>query len=207
MKLYYFQRSHHSRRVLAALNHLGMAVDLEHRDLVKGEHHTPELQAINPGGMLPLLVDGDFVLSESNAIMMYLADKHGPTSLYPQEMQARARMHQWLSWQMCHFGPATSPFVFEHIVKPLIGGGPVDEARLAKAREDFLRFGKILDAQVATGSFVAGSEVTLADFAIASNLMYAGPAKMPLADLPNAMRWYARIEALPAWQASAAKTA
>ena len=74
MRLYFFAPSHHSRRVLAVINTLGLQVDLDHRDLTKGEHLTPEIKALNPNGFLPILVDGDFALFESNAIMQYLAD-------------------------------------------------------------------------------------------------------------------------------------
>jgi len=203
MKLFYFAPSHHSRRVLAVIHHLGLEVELEHRDLPSGQHRTPDIQALSPNGMLPLLVDGDVVVAESNAIMQYLADRQGATPLYPAAPAARAKVNQWLSWQMCHFGPASSPFVFEHIVKPLLGLGAPDAARLAKTSADFIKFGSALDKQLAANTFVTGSEPTLADYAIASNLMYAGPAHMPLADLPRVQSWMNRIEALPAWRASA----
>lgn len=202
-KLFCDGRSHHSRRVLALAAALGIELELDHRDLPSGAHRAPDLQAINPGGMLPVLVDGGFVLTESNAIMMYLADKHGPTPLYPAEPRARAQLHQWLSWQMCHFAPTTSPFVFEHIVKALLKAGEPDMARLEKTREDFLRLGAVLDQHLAERDFIVGDGATIADLSIASNLMYAQPAKIPVADLPNVKRWLARVEALPAWQASA----
>ena len=201
--LYAYGRSHHSRRVLALMHAMGIALDIDWRDLPSGAHRTPELQAMNPGGMLPLLVDGDLVLSESNAILMYLADKHGPSPWYPAQAQSRAKVQQWLSWQMCQFGPTTSPFVFEHIIKPLIKGGEPDLARLDKARDDFLRFGAVLDAHLKERDVLVGDAPTIADLSIASNLMYAQPAKIPVGDLPHVKRWLDRIEALPAWQASA----
>lgn len=202
MKLFYFAPSHHSRRVMAVIKHLDLLVDLDHRDLAKGEHKTPEILALNPSGWLPILVDGDLALSESNAIMQYLAEKNGPSSLYPADPVKRARVNQWLSWQMCHFGPSATPFVFEHIVKGLFGMGAPDLKRLETTRVDFLKHGGVLNQHLGKNRFVAGDEPTIADFAIASNVMYAQPAHLPMADLPNAQAWYARIDALPAWRAS-----
>lgn len=202
MKLYYFAPSHHSRRVLAVINHLGLQVDLDHRDLTKGEHQTPEIEALNPGGLLPILVDGDFALFESNAIMQYLADLQAETSLYPREVRARGLVNQWLSWQMCHFGPTTSTYVFENLVKQMIGGGPADQAKLAEAAEKFAKLGALLDGQLAKRNFIAGDKPTLADFAIASCLMHADATQIPWAELQNVKAWYARVAALPAWQQS-----
>ena len=202
MRLYFFAPSHHSRRVLAVINTLGLQVDLDHRDLTKGEHLTPEIKALNPNGFLPILVDGDFALFESNAIMQYLADSQNETSLYPREAQARGLVNQWLSWQMCHFGPTTSTIVFERMVKQLVGGGPADQAKIAEAEEKFTKLGTTLDAELAKRDFIAGDQVTLADYAIASCLMYADATQIPWADLQNVIEWYARVAALPAWQQS-----
>lgn len=203
MKLYYFAPSHHSRRVLAVINQLGLEVVLDHRDLTKGEHKTPEIEALNPNGFLPILTDGDLRLYESNAIMQYLANQQAETDLYPREAAARALVDQWLSWQMCHFGPATTIFVFENMVKQLIGGGPADPVKIAEGKEKFAKFGAVLDARLAESRFIAGDAVTLADYAIASNLMYADAAGIPWGELNNVKAWYARIEELPAWQKSA----
>lgn len=205
MKLYYYSRSHNSRRVLALIRHLGIAVELDHRELSKGEHKTPEITALNPNGLLPILVDGDFVLFESNAIMQYLSDKHGPTELYPADLNARAKVNQWLSWQMCHLSQTTGPYVFENLVKPLFDMGEPDTVRLDKVAVDFKKYVAVLDGQLGNQTFVTGDHLTLADFSIASNLMYADIAKMPWQDFANVRAWYARVAALDSWIASEPK--
>lgn len=197
--LYCFAPSHHSRRVLAVAHSLGVTLKTEHRDLSKGEHRTADILAMNPNGWLPILVDGDVTLFESNAIMQYLADQYGPTSLYPEIPGRRGLVNQWLSWQMCHFGPATGPFVYERLVKGLLGQGVPDEARLDKVAVDFLKHATVLDGALQRRTYVCGDDVTLADFAIASNLMYAEMIRIPWDAFAALRAWYGRVTALDAW--------
>jgi len=82
MKLYGFPPSPNTWKVRAVAAHLGIPLELEFVDLTKGQHRTPEYLALNPTGRTPTLVDGDFRLWESNAIMQYLASQK-PNSLPP----------------------------------------------------------------------------------------------------------------------------
>jgi glutathione S-transferase len=77
MKLYYVVGSPNCRNVHAVLNHLQLEVERVYFDFFAGDLRQPDYLALSPNGKVPTLVDGDLVLSESNAIMQYLADKAG----------------------------------------------------------------------------------------------------------------------------------
>src|SRR5258707_15891659 len=79
MKLHSFVGSAHSHKVQAVISHLGLAVEIEYHDFVAGELRGPDYLTLNPNAKVPVLVDGQFTLWESNAIMQYLADKAGDT--------------------------------------------------------------------------------------------------------------------------------
>jgi glutathione S-transferase len=200
MKLYAFPPSPNSWKVLATAHHLGIALDMVFVDLTKGQSRTPEYLAINPSGRTPVLVDGDFVLPESNAIMTYLAGMK--PGLLPAGAQARAQMLAWQCWSMNHWFPPAQVFTFERMVKAILGLGAADEARLAKAHEDLTREAQLLDAHLAGRTWLVGSEPTLADFEVGSYLFYWQPAQMPLTGFRHVLAWHERLAALPAWQAT-----
>lgn len=201
MKLYYYAPSHHSRRVLALINQLGLEVELIQLLLPKGEHRTEEIRSLNPTYNLPILVDGDFTLWESNAIMQYLCDQYAGESVYSTAPRERALINQWLSWQMCHLAPPTNSYMFQRLIKPLLKLGEPDENKLEEAREDLLQHAGILEEQLAGNGFVCGNALSIADFAIASCFMYAEPAGMPWDRFGQLQAWFGRIQALPAWPA------
>src|ERR1700691_3574825 len=95
MKLYGFPPTR-SIRVLWTLRELGVDFEFVNTDLLKGEQRMPEFLAKTPAGKLPVLVDDDFVLTESVAIVLYLADKYPEKGLLPAGARARAEAHRWL---------------------------------------------------------------------------------------------------------------
>ncbi len=202
MKLYAFPPSHHSWRVLTTIAFLKADVDVRVVNLFKGEHKVPEIQKHNSTGRLPILVDGDLSLWESNAIMQYLADKFGPTPLYPQALERRADVNRWLSWQMCHLAPPTSTFLFQNMLKAMLDMGEPDQAKLEEAAESFKTCAVTLDRHLQVQRFVCGDDVTLADISIASCVAYAEPAKMPWSSYDNLQAWFRRIAQTEAWRKS-----
>ena len=203
MKLYGFPPSPNTWKVRAVAAHLGLPLACEFVDLSKGQQRTPEYLALNPTGRTPTLVDGDFTLWESNAIMQYLADRT-PNSLWPNDARVRADIIRWQSWQLAHFSKeGCEPLIFQRLVKKLLNLGPPDEAVLALGTEAFKREAGVLDAHLAKQSYLVGTEITLADFAVAAPLFYAKEAELPLAAYPHVRDWFARVSALPAWNESA----
>jgi glutathione S-transferase len=203
MKLHHFPISPNSRRVIAVLHHLGLECELHAVNLLKGEQMQPEFLQLNPNHMIPTLIDGDFVLWESNAIMQYLCSKVPDNSLLPTDPQTHADIVRWQFWQTAHFGRACGVFIFEHIIKKALNLGEPDAQELVKATENFHRFAKILENHLTGREWLVGDTLTLADYSVGSFLDLAAMAHYPIAGYTEIARWYKAIEQIPAWQTSA----
>jgi glutathione S-transferase len=203
MKLYGFAPSPNTWKVRAVAAHLGIALDYEQVDLTKGGSHTPAFLAINPTGRTPALVDGDFKLWESNAIMQYLASQK-PNSLWPDSVRARADIMRWQSWQLAHWGKEScEPLVFNRLVKKVLNLGPPDAAAIAKGLECFNRDAAVLDTHLAKQPYLAGKDVTLADFSVGAQLFFSQAADLPIAPYKKVQEWFGRVSALPCWNQTA----
>ena len=198
MKLYYSPLSSNSLKVRMAAALLDIPLELQNVELPKGEQRLPEYLAINPMGKVPVLVDGDFVLPESAAIMVYLAESKPGNTLYPAERRARAEVNRWLFWAASHWGPAIGALAFEKVLKPRFFHGEPDPAQV-KRQEDFITgFAKVLDQHLAKHKYVAGNTLTIADVTIAA--AFASPVQLPIETWPHVSSWFECIRALPAWQ-------
>lgn len=200
MKLYNFPQSPNAIKVWATIHHVGAEVEHVLVEAGSGAMRTEEYTALNPNQSMPTLVDGDFALWESSAIMQYIANKAGDTKLWPSEPRPQADVSRWLCWQLAHWGQGIRFFMFENLVKKMLGLGPADPAKLAEGTELFHRHASILDAHLGKYPWVATDNLTLADYSLASPLCYAKMAGLPWDDYPNIQAWYARIAELPAWQ-------
>jgi len=203
MKLYGFPPSPNTWKVRAVAAHLGIPLELEFVDLTKGDSRTPAFLAINPAGRTPALVDGDFKLWESTAIMQYLASQK-PNSLWPDNARARADIARWQSWQLAHWSKeGCEPLIFNRLVKKLLGLGAPDEAAVAKGLESFNKEAKVLDAHLAKQPYLVGKELTLADISVAAPLFYTKEADLPVGAYPRIQEWFGRVSALPCWRETA----
>jgi glutathione S-transferase len=199
MKLHGFPISPNTRKVRAVAMHLGIPLEFELIDLQKPAPRSPEYLALNPTGRTPTLVDGDFVLWESTAIMQYLADQK-PGPLWPADSRTRADIVRWQSWQIAHWSEGCVGLTVQNVVKKLVGGGDPDPALVKRAEEAFHRDARVLDAHLARRSFLVGNGFTLADISVGAYLAFAGPAKIPLGGYGNIVAWLERLDAIPAWQ-------
>jgi glutathione S-transferase len=190
MQLYDFPFSPNSRKVRAVVYELGIPIEHVVVDLFAGKSRTPEFLALNPNGRVPVLVDGDFVLWESIAIMRYLARG---SALLPAEPRAAAEVDRWLAWQLAHLGPAMSKVAFERIVKQAVGRGVPDLARIAEGETEFYALTTILDGVLADRTHLAGATPTIADFALASHYSLAAPCELDLARYARVSAWLARV--------------
>jgi glutathione S-transferase len=187
------------RKVLAGLELLGMPYELNHVDYFTGAHKGADYLAINPNGALPAAKDGDFALSESNAILQYAADLSGSDKNYPKDLKKRADVNRWLLWESSTWFPSCYTFLVEYAVKPLLNAQP-DAAIIDKEMPNWRRLAGILDARMAKSKWLVGDNVTIADIAVAAPMHVHKLQRLPLDDYPNLKRWMADMERLPCWQ-------
>ncbi len=178
--------------------------DLEYElvSLFQGEHLRPDFLALNPNGCVPVLVDGGLVLSESSAILKYLADLIRSPA-YPTDLRERARVNAAMDWFLTNFHlavghelayptlyPAFHPFGAEALAE-------VTAAGVKAARRGFA----VLDAHMIgpDRSYVAGEELTLADYVGGSVVALAEAVDFDLGPYPNVRRWMAGLKARPSW--------
>jgi glutathione S-transferase len=203
MRLYYHPLSSNSRRALLTAYHLGLDLELVAVDLSRGEHKTPEVLRLNPNGRVPILVDGEFHLWESHAIMQYLADKSLEQDIYPKNVSARADVNRWLFWSASHFAPAAACIIRELVSKRILGGAP-DPVEIARGETLLAGAALVLDSHLAGNQWIAQDRLTLADFAIAAPLMHTSAAQLPVTEFENLQGWFARVQSLDAWTKSSA---
>lgn len=196
--LHAFPASPRSFKLLAAANHLGLAYDLRIVDLGSGRQRQPEFLKLNPNGRVPVLEDDGFVLWESNAILQYLAAKAAV-----QDERGRADVARWLFWDTAQWDPACAIFMYENLVKSMFKMGAPDQAELAKGAAKFTPLAAILNQHLLTRRFVCGDQPTVADFALASPLLYTKEADLPVAPHAEVRLWYDEIARLPAWRKAA----
>jgi glutathione S-transferase len=156
----------------------------------------PELLQ-NPNGLVPVIVDGDFVLWESNSIIRYLANKWGACALLPAEPQARAEVDRWIDWQATEFNSAWR-YAFSAIVRknPAFN----DVGQIEESKKQWTRMVAILDGQLArTGGYVVGPSFALADIPIglSVNRWFLTPFERPA--FAHVEAYYERLGTRPAF--------
>jgi glutathione S-transferase len=200
MKLYLNTLSPNVRRVRLTAAVLGLELEEKRLDFTKGEHKNPEYLALNPNGAVPTLTDGDFVLTESRAIMQYLASKKPESGLLPRDEAGRADVTRWQFWDSSHFSPQVGTVTFEKVIKPMMGMGEPDGRKVEEAIGNFRRFAAVLNKRLDGKKYVVGDALTLADLTIASSLMYAKQGDIPVAEFPNVQALFQRVTDLDAWK-------
>ncbi len=192
MRLYDFPASPNCQKVRAVLYELDLPFENVNVHLFKGETRTPAYLAKNPNGRAPLLVDGDFELWESNAILGYLASKGGPTQLLPTSARERADVERWLFWQVAHLGPAVGKVAFERLVKKLQGRSDVDQAQIDAGTAEFKTFAEVLEKSLGSKEYVAG-RLSIADFALVPIFGIAQVVGLSIDAYPAVKRWVGRM--------------
>jgi glutathione S-transferase len=184
------------QKVLWCLAELDLAYYRIDAGMAFGRNDEADYLAINPNGRVPTLVDGDFVLWESNSIMRYLALAYAPASpIYPTAPKRRAAVDRWLDWTLSTIQPVDRP-VFWALVRT-----PVERRDMVAIQKDVDAEAvqwRILDAQLASRRFVEGDDFTIADIALGAYarrwLGVEGVTKPRLAHLD---RWFAELGSRP----------
>ncbi|MFO0589372.1 MAG: glutathione S-transferase family protein [Polyangiaceae bacterium] len=200
MRLYHNPVSSNARRAVMTALQLNVPVELVRVDLAKGEQRQPDYLKMNPNGRVPVLDHDGFLLTESHAIMTYLADITPQQTLYPTAVRERADVNRWLFWSAAHFQPAVSVLNWEHMVKGILNLGPANPAEVARGERLFLECGRVLDAHLADRTWIAQDRLTLADIALSTPLMSLKVAKLPADDFKHLLAWHGRMTELDIWK-------
>ncbi len=187
------------QKVLWCLSELDIAYQRIDAGMAFGKNDQPEYLAMNPNGRVPTLVEGDFVLWESNSVMRYLVLAHGQGSpIYPQAPKARASVDRWLDWTLSTLQPVDRP-VFWALVRT-----PKEKRDMVAIQKDVdaeAVVWRIPDALLATRRYIEGDQFTIADIALgAFARRWFGVGGVTKPKLPNLERWFALISERPGFQ-------
>jgi glutathione S-transferase len=162
---------------------IGVKLNKKHINTMNKEHLAPEFLKINPQHTIPTLVDNDFSIWESRAILTYLAEKYGKNdSLYPKDVQKRAVINQRLYFDM---GTMYQRF-YEYYIPQMMKKLPADPEKFKKMEEGV----EFLDGFLALTAYVAGDELTIADYALFSSWSTYDVVGYDFSRFANISRWY-----------------
>lgn len=187
-------------KVVLALHELELPFEFHHVNMIAGDQYTPDFQALNPNGRVPVIVDRDgpggapFTVFESGAILLYLAEKTG--RFWPADMRARHTVFQWLMFQMGGIGPMSGQFVHFFRAAPPEGN---DYARTRYFTETRRLYG-VLNQRLGEARYMAGDEYSIADMATWPWARHHELLRLDYAALPHLGRWVAEINERPAAQ-------
>ena len=183
------------KKVVWTAQELGLNFERHEAGGVHGVVKTPEYVAMNPNSQIPVLQDDQYVLWESNVITRYLCAKHLTGNLYPDDLQERFDAERWMEWQQTTVNPA-SRNGFWHLVRL-----PTDQrnpALIAQSNAEVEPLMAMLDAHLATRSFIVGERFTMADIPLGCEVQRWFSLPQSREPRPNIERWFASLLARPA---------
>jgi glutathione S-transferase len=180
------------RKVLWACDEIGVAYAQEDWGIGARETAAPEFLALNPKALVPVLIDGDIVLTESNTIVRYLAAKHRRSDLLPENPRERARVEEIMDWQATDFNFAWRT-AFQALVRqnPLAG----NNMQIERSLKEWAAMVGLLEARLSRiGPYVCGSTFTVADIVIglSVNRWYQSPIERQI--FPAVQSYFDRIK-------------
>jgi len=192
MKLYEFGPTR-SIRARWILQELGADFDAVSVDLTRRDHCSPDFLELNPAGKVPVLIDGDLVLSESVAIVLYLAEKYSDRGFIPADLKLRADFYRWILFAVTELEQPWWRIAKHTHLYPEQDRLPAD---VALARRDFLPKAAVLEKHMKGRNFVVGDRVTAADFVLAYTLDVADETQL-LGECPALRSYLERMYARP----------
>ncbi len=194
MKLYDLELSGHCHRARLMASLLKLNINLVPVDLLGGAHKQPDFLEKNPFGQIPVLEDGDVMLYDSNAILVYFASKYDSSGCWlPRDPQLAAEVQIWLSKAA---NELANSLAAARLVK--VFNAPLDHAALKTKAHDFL---KVIDAHLVGREWFVGGAPTIADVAIYSYTAHGPEGGVDLRRYSNVTGWLKRVEALPGFVA------
>lgn len=193
MKLYGFGPTR-SLRAEWALRELGADFEFIPVDIMAGGTETPEFLRLNPAGKLPVLIDGDLVLTESAAIVLYLAEKHPEHGLLPSDLKTRAQVYRWLLFAMTELEQPLWRIARHTFLYPEDKRLPAD---IDLARGDFRDMAAVLERHMEGRTYIVGDTFTAADCVTVYLMDWANEENL-LDDFPRLRAYMDRMYARPA---------
>ncbi|MFN3946026.1 MAG: glutathione S-transferase family protein [Allosphingosinicella sp.] len=192
MQLFYHPASTTCRPIMLFAADHGLAIDYVEVDLWTGAHQRPDFASLNPNKAVPVLVDGDFILTECSAILKYLADLVD-SAAYPRDLRQRARVNaamDWFNTNFCHeFGHA---FVYPQVLpNHALADSAANELLVAFGRAHAEERFAVLDRQIRAngGDYLLGRDISLADYLGAAYCVLGELVGFDFAPWPNVARW------------------
>ena len=183
------------KKVVWAAQELGLSFERHEAGGVHGVVKTPAYMALNPNSQIPVMEDGGYVLWESNVITRYLCAKHSTGNLYPTDLHERFDAERWMEWQQTSVNPA-SRNGFWHLVR--LPADQRDPALVAQSNTAVELLMAMLDAHLATRSFMVGERFTMADIPLGCEVQRWFGLPQDREPRPNIERWFASLLARPA---------
>ena len=202
MKLYMHPVSMTSRPVRLFVAENNIPMDEQVVDLMTGEHYQPPFASMNPNRLVPVLEDGDFRLTESSAILKYLADKFNLPS-YPKDLQQRAKVNEMMDWFNTNFYRdfgygLVYPQIFPNHKRL---SAEAQDATVAWGKERAKGWLQVLNEHWigADKAYLCGNQITIADYFGIGLLTLGEIIRCDLTAYPNVQRWVANMKKLPNW--------
>lgn len=196
MKLYYSPNLN-PRVAVAVARHLNSPVEYI-RASPRHPDHEEAFRPINPNTLVPVLVEEDRTLWETDAIACRLSEIAG-SDFWRRDGQT-AEMIMWVSWSAHHLNRAAGELYFDRLIRPTFSDQGADPAILEEALRDFRRLAAILDDRLNGRTWLVGDRISYADFRVASSLPFAQGAGLPLSEFPSVARWHDRLWEIDAWR-------
>jgi GST-like protein len=197
----YYYTSPNARKVLIALEELGLRYRVRWTDISAGDQFAEDFVSISPNAKIPAIIDHDgpggqpLALFESAAILLYLADKTG--SLMPADPARRWEATCWLVWQVASHGPMAGQAA--HFLSHAPRQGIHDDYAADRYHREVTRLYQVLERKLGTSDYLAG-EFSMADIACFPWVRVAAGHGISMADFPAVARWAGRITARPSAQ-------
>jgi len=202
MKLYMHPVSMTSRPVRLFIAENGIPCDEQVVDLMTGEHYKEPFVAVNPNRLVPVLEDGDFRLTESSAILKYLADKVGSPA-YPKDLKQRAKVNEMMDWLNTNFYREYAynliyPQLFPHMKRPT---EDVQKATLEWGKERAKGWLQVLnDHWIGPDrQYLCGNQISIADYLGAAFVTLGEIVRCDFSPYPNVQRWLGNVKKLKSW--------
>jgi glutathione S-transferase len=187
------------QKVLWCCRELDLSFDRIDAGMQFGRNDQPDYLAMNPTGRIPTLVDGDFVLWESNSIMRYLTLVHGAgTTLYPTAPKPRVGVERWLDWTLSTLQPIERPLFWGLVRTP---PAERDMPAMQRAADVAAVQWRIVDAHLANRGMMEGDSFTLADIALGTYARrWFGVEGVTRPAMPHLARWFDAVSRRPGFQ-------